>query len=451
MEHILGISDRLARILTVFALTMLMSACAELNSIYRSQPLPNKGPHLVSIDSKQRVVLSNSVKAVAKNNPNIVRFCAEPSPDVFTAIASSLSAEASLSQSASKEVAAKLTSTISENAATIERTQTINILREVMYRNCERYLSGGISEDEFIIQAARDQQLIVQVLAVEQITGVAKTQSTALTTVARAAASGVSDTSLATLTSAKKEVDAKRAASTKVIAEATTLTPEGQCSSSPVDETSPPNGVTADQAKSKNAKCEEVAKASQLLKDAEEYYTLVRETVAKQGSVSSETMGMLATAASNASAANIEIAEKVVEIARQNQAFDEIGMTCVVKLRTQKDPPEYCKSLLRQIVATRSAQLKFEEDRLNAERVKMFRADMHTDTQSAAETVWNKLGRNITSKNLKVLVDKAGVSLPPFRIKQLLAAKTNFAAFVKTFKKLPGDQQEQLATAALQP
>lgn len=443
--------SRICQALPVLA-AMLISGCAELASIYRSEDLPHEGGHLVSIDAKQRVVLSNPGKARANDTAtSLLRFCAEPPPDVFTALAASLGAEASFRQSATPEAAAKLAATLSENAATIERTQTVNILRESMYRNCERYLSGAISEEEFIVQAARDQQLIVQVLAVEQITGVARAQSTALTTVAKAASGGVTDAGLQVLSEAKKDVEDKRTASVKVASEVAALPPPGPCGASPIDTVNPPNGVTAGQATAKNGKCAEAAKAAKLAKEAESYFELVQQTVAKQGAASSETQGKLASAALTASEASTEIAGKVVEIVRQYQAFDEIGMTCVVKLRTQQEPPKYCEALLQQMADTRAAQLRLEEERLDAERVKVFRTEMEAASQSAAESVWEKLGRNVTPANLKELADKAGVSLPPAHKQRLEAAKADFGAFLKAFKRLPTDQQQELANAGSQP
>ena len=444
-------TDWLSRNLALIVL-VLLGGCSSV--IYRSETLPRDAPNMVSIDAKQRVVLSNPNKGATDTTASKTaqtRFCAEPPPDVFTALAASLGVEGSFSRSASLEAAAKLASTLSENAATIERTQTVNILREAMYRNCERYLSGAIGEEEFIVQAARDQQLIVQVLAVEQITGVARAQSTALTTVAKAATGGVSDAGLEILADAKKDFEDKRAASAKAASDAAVLPPAGPCGASPIDTADLPAGVTKDQAKAKNDKCAEAAGAAKLAKEAESYFDLVQQTVAKQGAVSSETQGKLATAAQNASEASVDIANKVVEIVRQYQAFDEIGMTCVVKLRTEKEPPEYCKKLLEQIAETRAAQLALEESRLNAKRVKFFRSEMDEKSLGGAEVIWDKLGGNVASETLKALADKAGISLSESHRKRLEQAKSDFEAFARAFKKLPFDQQDALAKAAKQP
>jgi hypothetical protein len=452
MNHTSGRRSHICRALPVFA-ALVMSGCAELASIYRSEDLPQEGGHLVSIDAKQRVVLSNPSKAKAKANDTatLLRFCAEPPPDVFTALATSLGAEASFSQSATPEAAAKLAATLSENAATIERTQTVNILREAMYRNCERYLSGAISGEEFIVQAARDQQLIVQVLAVEQITGVARAQSTALTTVAKAAAGGLSDAGLQVLSEAKRDVEAKRAASTKAASEAAALPPPGPCGASPVDAVNPPNGVTTEQAQAKSDKCAEATNAAKLTREAESYFELVQQTVARQGAASSETQGKLATAAQDASEASVKIAEKVVDIVRQYQAFDEIGMTCVVKLRTEKEPPKYCEALLQQMADTRAAQLKLEEERLDTTRIKAFRTEMDDQTQTRADAVWKKLGVSFSEQSLDNLAGQAGITLADTHRKRLVDASADLPKFVKAFRRLPAAQQAALAKAAESP
>jgi hypothetical protein len=52
------------------------------------------------------------------------------------------------------------------------------MLRESFYRTCERYLSGAITKPQLVVQAARDQRSMVTVLAIEQLTGVARGQST---------------------------------------------------------------------------------------------------------------------------------------------------------------------------------------------------------------------------------------------------------------------------------
>lgn len=156
----------------IFAL--LAAGCS--GSIYRQRPVQGTAPVAIAVDARQRVLLSQldpTSKAKAAQDPLFRRFCAEPSPDVFTVLGVSGSGGGNLGLGADKSVNAALQAAFSssETGATIARTQTLNMLREMMFRTCERYLSGAISADEFPIVAARDQRIMVSILAIEQLTG----------------------------------------------------------------------------------------------------------------------------------------------------------------------------------------------------------------------------------------------------------------------------------------
>lgn len=155
----------------VIALVALTGCSANYHSIYRHEQV-DKSPSITLIDAKQRAILAAKHELADKSN--VTRFCAEPSPDVFAVIAQALSGGVSLGQSGDpKTIEAALNAAFSssEQGSTIPRTQTTNTLREVMFRTCERYLSGGISDVELSIQAVRDQRLIVSILAIEGLTG----------------------------------------------------------------------------------------------------------------------------------------------------------------------------------------------------------------------------------------------------------------------------------------
>lgn len=431
----------------------LVAACAELNAIHTNLALPKEGPHIVTIDAKQRAILSSSIKDSKDTDP-IVRFCAEPQPDVFTAIASSLGAEASVSQSEKLDITARLASTMSENASTIERTQTVNVLREVMYRNCERYLSGAISKDEFIVQAARDQQLIVQVLAVEQITGVAKAQSTALTTIAKAAAGGVGDEGLKVIADAKSALDKAVAKKSELESAASKLKPEGECPEQALDEAQLPDGVTADEAKKKNAACKDVAEAENNVASATEYYSVVKLAASKVGEVTSESSGELKSAALTVAGASAQIADSVVEITRQYLGFDEVGMTCVVKLRNSPSDasPGYCEDLLNQMVKTRQAYL-YKEQQLQAaegDRILIERVGASNETKNRARKVWDyltSLGSDKVSSQLTALLSKTNVALAKAERVDFVNAEV-FDVFLVKFMALPAADQQKLANSA---
>jgi hypothetical protein len=159
---------------------LLLSGCAELNSIYRARPIkPDSLAHVVTVDAKQRHLLLNpemtAPVAGDAGSPVRWRMCAEAAPDVFSAYATSASAKGGVKE---RDVSAELGISSVETAATIERTQTINMLRESMYRTCERYLSGAIGRTTFITQAARDQRSMIAFLAIEQLTRTARPPAT---------------------------------------------------------------------------------------------------------------------------------------------------------------------------------------------------------------------------------------------------------------------------------
>jgi hypothetical protein len=160
-------SMRLRVALCVAALG-LAGCSANFHSVFRHKPLETEGASITSLDAKQRAILSN------EGQDGIRRFCSEPSPDVFSVVAQALAFGGSLEKSAdprSLEAALKATFSSAEQGSTIPRTQTINMLRELMFRTCERFLNGGYSPLELSVQAVRDQRLMISILAVEQLTG----------------------------------------------------------------------------------------------------------------------------------------------------------------------------------------------------------------------------------------------------------------------------------------
>lgn len=157
---------------TTAALLLGLAGCAEMTSIYHSRPVKEDRPRVITYDAEQRSL-------VLMPHTDGWRLCSEAAPDAFSA----------QSGSASGSLGANLTAqtgsvqggaALAETAATIERTQAYNLLRESMYRTCERWLSGALTKEQFIIQAARDQRTMTAVLAIEQLTRTARAPSTVL-------------------------------------------------------------------------------------------------------------------------------------------------------------------------------------------------------------------------------------------------------------------------------
>lgn len=179
------------RLFLLIAILLSLSACS--GAIYRQSAIRGDSPVAITVDARQRVLLSQ-LERDRTNHPAFRRFCAEASPDVFTVLGVSASGGGSLDidDTGSKALSAALQAAFasSETGTTIARTQTVTMLREMMFRTCERYLSGAISAEEFHIIAARDQRIMVSILAIEQLTGAITPRSVAIN------ASGTADTGL---------------------------------------------------------------------------------------------------------------------------------------------------------------------------------------------------------------------------------------------------------------
>lgn len=195
-------------VLRTCAISLLATtaACgANHHAVFRQTALSGSVDSIITVDAKQRAIL------VAGDTPGEEsrRFCAEPSPDVFSVVAQALSGGGSFGQSAdpaSVEAALNAAFSSSEQGSSIPRTQTINMLRELMYRTCERYLSGGYDALELSVQAIRDQRLMVSVLAIEQLTG-AVTPRPVLIGASGGASAGASSDAIVRLDEARKARD----------------------------------------------------------------------------------------------------------------------------------------------------------------------------------------------------------------------------------------------------
>lgn len=138
-----------------------LCGCAYLTNYTRGIDLKDGS---VSIDVKQRVVFSQKHPG---NNGKVV-VCAEPSPDALTVIGAS----GGLSVSSPAGKAANLSAALSETGSSIGlRTQSIQLLRDAMYRLCEGYAAGAVAEGDFSAMQRRYQSTMMGLIAIEQLTG----------------------------------------------------------------------------------------------------------------------------------------------------------------------------------------------------------------------------------------------------------------------------------------
>lgn len=201
-------------------LGLLASGCETL-SLKEFTPVED-GPKTAFIDIKQRAVLSG--KPAGASNPSAALvFCAEPSPDAISSLATEFAADAKYKDA----LAATLGFSQQEAASFVGlRTQTIQLLRDGMFRLCEGYLGGALSPSDFAWLSRRYQRNMVALLTIEQLTRVAQLPtigqaSQGMASAARSAAAiqgdlEALDKDLTRLKDEKARIDADKAESDKL-------------------------------------------------------------------------------------------------------------------------------------------------------------------------------------------------------------------------------------------
>jgi hypothetical protein len=150
------------------------------NYIFRSFDL-DRGESL-SVDAKQRLVLVTH-KGGKTGDRKIV--CAEPSPDAYSAAAASAAASAAgsapLGGQGTASASGGFSAATSEAAASLAmRTQTIQLLRDGLYRACEAYMNGAIDQYQYNILLLNIDRLMVSLVGVDAIGGTPKAVATTI-------------------------------------------------------------------------------------------------------------------------------------------------------------------------------------------------------------------------------------------------------------------------------
>lgn len=119
-----------------------------------------------SLSAEQRVFLSRDRSSPFTTTHRVT--CAEPSPDALKAVAASLSAQAE----AAGQGGGGFSSSSAESAASIGlRTATIQLLRDGLYRICEAYANGALSEFGYALALSNFDEIMIRLISVEGLTG----------------------------------------------------------------------------------------------------------------------------------------------------------------------------------------------------------------------------------------------------------------------------------------
>lgn len=152
---------RATAIATGALICLALTGCASWTTSTKAVDLGSKS---VALDVKQRLIFSAG-RLDAQGQTVI---CAEPSPDALTVI----SASGGLTLNDGTGRSGNLAAALSENGASIGlRTQSIQLLRDAMYRLCEGYAAGAVTTQEFAAMQRRYQSTMLGLIAIEQLTG----------------------------------------------------------------------------------------------------------------------------------------------------------------------------------------------------------------------------------------------------------------------------------------
>jgi hypothetical protein len=381
-----------------------LSACsANHRSIHRHTALESESDSIVIVDAKQRAITQQAVRRNADGDEQIRRFCSEPSPDVFSIVAQSLSAGGSFGRSADPkaiEAALNLAHASAESGSTIPRTQTVNLLRELMFRTCERFLSGGYDQMELSVQAVRDQRLMVSILAIEQLTGTVSPTPTILNTGA-SGGTGIGGPSIEIFSRLRDERSKSRKAASDALAAfdakfGTSNGTDRECTAA--RKATPPNADLLKTCKEIEDKKNSTADAA---KEADEAYSVVRDAITTGGTSTSAISNAISSGVTNrAEARSIDsVSDSVERIVELN--FNDNTETMLFCLRSIRQANEldliadqkailisHCMKFLEADIANEASKLRLatEQNEIDIARSRAARAQV---TRTNFDVFWD--------------------------------------------------------------
>ena len=164
----------------------LLFGCASTSVFhkYRTVDAITQSPASVAMDAEQRAIIAVPVsyeQHIQREGEQVtlqrkVILCAEPSPDV----ASELQQGVGLSANIDSDKQLSFAQLLLEQATEIgERNATIQLLRDGLYRQCEAFLNGAITYDQYKDISNRYVDAMVTLLAIERLTASAGNRASA--------------------------------------------------------------------------------------------------------------------------------------------------------------------------------------------------------------------------------------------------------------------------------
>lgn len=303
--------------IVMLLLCVAVSGCGKWNTAFRNFSIDDGTGAM--IDIKQRaVIVSRQPQVDGQNGHMQTLVCAEPSPDALSAYAAELAGNVNILG----KVNAGGTAASQESAAFVGlRTQSIQLLRDSLYRICEGYMSGALKKEDYYLLTRRHQRYMIALLGIEQLTGALRSPPVTINTEGKAEVA-------ASLSGMRQQIETIEQEIAKKLAEQASLESER---SSP--------GITEERKKQIESKIQSInaaIKGEQVDKDAiREGLKDARGLVA--GGSSAATISSIGLA-SQRSDQHIQAVAGVVEnIVLQAMGVDDLGHFCWTHL-TKKNP-----------------------------------------------------------------------------------------------------------------
>jgi hypothetical protein len=384
------------RVLLKLSLPMLMLAgCANLTTYNRTVPL-GSDMQMVFVDAKQRAMVTGTAGSGADAYR---RFCAEPSPDAFSAIA----ATTGLNLGVASKGELGYSQGLAEGVASIGlRTQSIQILRDVMYRNCEAFMNKGVTDFGLETMQRRFQSTLVAVLAIEQLTGATKAQAIALGGNSRA--NNAETLGAAIKLVAETEAAAKAAQTQLDTAQAAEKAAQTALAdhkkANPDDNASDTYKGLKDKAEKASAAAA-TAKETQAARQADlDMARSVRAAAATSGGSASIDVSFLPEGGRQLQTPDTKVPQAVVDIVRDTLELGfgrEVCTTLFGHLISQTSSQKLAQGLANEYART---CIKYLETDIKASEAAIERAKTHQENQTKALEVMTKILDKVDSKKL---------------------------------------------------
>ena len=143
------------------ALISLTGCTTAQNSIFRSFDLDDG--RSIATDASQRIIINTNTHPSSRPgrvNPERI-VCAEPSPDVASIVANTFGIGVNVLGKGNAAVSGGQATALAQLA---ERTVTVQLLRDQMYRACEAYANGAISGTEYSLLMSRNNDAMVTLM-----------------------------------------------------------------------------------------------------------------------------------------------------------------------------------------------------------------------------------------------------------------------------------------------